>query len=121
VEPCAAHKKDDVEFWNSTVAPACGQADETAKKFAGAFPAALRMTMNPLLATKSFTAFNSVSKLMEKPVLGVFGLFTALGAPFSSFVQALARQATQATEKLPVNVVKNSFLFIRTCVDFSRH
>jgi hypothetical protein len=68
--------------------------------------------MYPLLATKSLTAFNSDSKLMVKPVLGVVGLFTALGAPFSSFEQAFVRQARQATEKLPVSVVKNSFLFI---------
>jgi hypothetical protein len=111
VEPCAGHKKDDVLFLYSTVAPACGQTDENAKKFAGVFPTAVRMTMYPLFATKSLTAFNSESKLIEKPI-EVLGLFIALGAPLSSFEQALAKHAMHATEKLPVNVLKNSFLFI---------
>jgi hypothetical protein len=75
--------------------------------------------MYPLRATKSFTAFISESRLIKNPEAGA-GLLTALGAPLSSLEQALVMQARHATEKLPVNVVKNSFLFIRTCVGFSR-
>jgi hypothetical protein len=40
------------------------------------------------------------------------GELIAEGAPLSSFEQACARQARQATEKLPVSVVKNSLRFI---------
>jgi hypothetical protein len=42
----------------------------------------------------------------------VEGVLTGAGAPFSSFEQACAKQATQATEKLPVSVDKNSLRFI---------
>jgi hypothetical protein len=67
--------------------------------------------MNPFLATYVFTDFKSVSKLMLKPEDDP-GLFTGAGAPLSSFEQACAKQARQATEKLPVSVVKNSLRFI---------
>jgi hypothetical protein len=68
--------------------------------------------MIPLLATKLFTAFNSVSKLTENPLLGE-GALTAAGAPFSSLEQALAKQATQARDIGPVIVDKNSPRFIK--------
>jgi hypothetical protein len=49
VEPCAAHKKDDFVLLYSTVEPACGQTEETAKKLEATFPAAIRIKMIPFL------------------------------------------------------------------------
>ena len=111
VEPCAAHKKDDVVALYSTVAPAWGQTDEKATKLDAVFPVAVRITIKPLFATKVLTDFNSESKLTVKPE-DVPGLFTMLGAPLSSLEHALAKQATQAMEIGPARVDKNSPRFI---------
>jgi hypothetical protein len=112
VEPCAEHKNEVLVGLYSTVAPAWGHTDDTAKKLVGVFPIAVRMMIYPLLATKSLIDFNSESKLIERPE-EVLGILTALGAPLSSFEQDKATHATHAAENPPVNVDKNSFLFIR--------
>ena len=97
VEPCAEHKNEVLVCLYSTVAPAWGHTDETAKKLVGVFPLAVRMMIYPLLATKSLIDFNSESKLMERPE-EVLGILTALGAPLSSFEQDKAKHATHAAE-----------------------
>lgn len=50
VEPCAAHKNDDFVLLYSTVDPAWGQTDDTAKKLEAVFPVAIRIKMIPFLA-----------------------------------------------------------------------
>ncbi len=114
-EPCAEQKKVDLELLYSTVAPACGQAEETARKLLALFPAEVRITMTPLFAIKSFTARNSVDKLTVmgvEPCDGVVDDPPEVGVTISSFEQAAARHATQVAVMPPVMVDKNSFLFM---------
>jgi hypothetical protein len=111
VDPCVGHKNEVELLLYSTVAPAWGQTDENATKLDAVFPVAVRMTMKPLLATKSLIDFNSISKLIVDPV-DEFEFAGAAGAPMSSFEQALAKQAKHATDIPLVNVDKNSVRFM---------
>lgn len=117
VDPCAAHKKEDFVLTYSTVAPACGQTEETAKKLDTAFPEAILIKITPFFAIKSLTALNSESNLTVKEFepelcpgfeLGV----DPLGAGFSSLAQAAAKHETHTAAKPPVIVFKNLVLFI---------
>jgi hypothetical protein len=110
VDPCAAQKKDEVELLYSTLEPACGQTDETAKKLVNAFPAEVRITIMLFLATNSLIFLISVAKSTVK--LAVFPVgFEPDGEELGSGLseeQAAAIHATQVSARPPVNLFKNS-------------
>jgi hypothetical protein len=110
----AEQKNVELDFINSTVEPACGHTDDTAKKLVAALPVAVLTTIIPLFAIKSFKFRNSVAKLTVNellPCAGFVGEVFAIGST-ASVEQAALKHAKHVAVRPPVTLDKNSFLFI---------